>query len=124
MTNIYEQHEKSFNNVRALVAFKLVNGEIREQIKIAFKFPKDGAGRLTCYLHLIGVPMVRGFATGYGCDKKSAAIWDAAKRINMRDGDGEYMPEIESLQTALRNADSKGFDSALREAGYTLMYAV
>lgn len=124
MPDIYTQHAAAFKNVQAFTAFKLIDGNITNVIKVAFKFPKDGAGRLYCYLHLLGTSMVRGSANGYGYDKRSAAIMDASNKISMRDGEGEFMPEIEALQTALQNCESKGYDTALRDAGYTIMYAV
>lgn len=77
MTKIYDQHVAAFQYVSAYV---LMNDG--EQIgKIAFKFPKDGAGRLYCYFHLIGSEMTRGYAGGYGYDKKSAAICDAIEKL-------------------------------------------
>jgi hypothetical protein len=124
MPNIYDQHAAAFKNVQAFTAFKLVDGQVTNVIKVAFKFPKDGAGRLYCYLHLIGTPMVRGFANGYGYDKRSAAIMSAADKLDMRAGEGEFMPEIEALHTALQNCESKGYDGALREAGFTILTAV
>jgi len=75
MTTIYEQHEKSFAKVSAHVILR--DGE--RVATVAFKYPKDGMGRLWCYLHVLGLPMVRGYAGGYGYDKASAAFLDAAK---------------------------------------------
>lgn len=46
MKTIYEQHEKAFTSVQAFVIAK--NGE--RVATIAFKFPRDGAGRLYAYI--------------------------------------------------------------------------
>lgn len=45
--HIYDQHRKAFSNVSAYV---VMAGEQR-CATIAFKFPKDGAGRLYAYMH-------------------------------------------------------------------------
>ncbi len=73
---IYDQHDKAFSNVSAFVIMK--DGE--RVATVAFKFPKDGASRLSCFLHVLSLPMVKGTATGYGYDKRSAAFKDAASK--------------------------------------------
>ena len=51
---------------------------------IAIKRPTDGAGRLWAYVHWIGAPMVRGYASGYGYDKATAAVASAVVRIDRK----------------------------------------
>ena len=80
MSSIYEQHAASFANVAAYVI--LCDGE--RVATIAFKFPRDGAGRLYAYVHWIGAEMVRGSANGYGYDKRSAACAAAVARNTRR----------------------------------------
>ena len=75
--SIYDQHDKAFSRVSAFV----VAHEGKRVATIAFKFPADGAGRLYAYVHWLGEPMVRGFAGGYGYDKRSAACADAARKL-------------------------------------------
>jgi hypothetical protein len=41
---------------------------------VNFKFPKDGAGRLTAQYHVLGEKLMQGSASGYGYDKKTAAL--------------------------------------------------
>lgn len=77
MTDIYDLHDKAFARVSAYVILR--SGE--KVATVAIKHPADGAGRLYAYVHWLGVPMVRGFAGGYGYDKRSAACADAAKRL-------------------------------------------
>lgn len=63
MTNtstVYQLHDKAFANVSAYVIAK--DGE--RVATIAFKFPRDGAGRLYVYVHWFGLQMVRGWAGG------------------------------------------------------------
>lgn len=69
MTDIYQQHRAAFASVSAHVVLH----EGRRVATIAFKYPRDGAGRLYAYVHWIGSPMVRGFAAGGGYDKHTAA---------------------------------------------------
>ena len=77
MTSIYQRHEKAFPQVSAgALVVRGVNVGC-----IAFKFPKDGAGRLQCFLHLYGYTMVVGTASGYGYDKKSAALESACRLL-------------------------------------------
>ena len=75
--NIYYQHKAAFPYVSAYA----IVGKKGERVgSIAFKFPRDGAGRLWVYLHIFGVTMVRGMAGGYGYDKQSAAMADAGSK--------------------------------------------
>lgn len=77
MPDIYDHHAAAFAHVSAFVILR--DGE--KVATVAFKFPKDGAGRLYAYVHWLGLPMVRAFAGGYGYDKRSAAVSSAASRI-------------------------------------------
>jgi hypothetical protein len=77
MTNIYDQHRAAFSNVSAFVILK--NGELIG--RVAIKFPRDGAGRLFAYVHILGFEMTRGYAGGGGYDKRSAAVSSAFAKI-------------------------------------------
>lgn len=102
------------------------NGEL--VARIAFKFPKDGAGRLYAYVHWLGLPMVRGFATGGGYDKGSAACSAAISRMK----DGLDIGRIESLQiqhydafrSALAKDDGTTWNDHLRKAGFLVLAAI
>ena len=61
----------AFNRVAAYVILNPA-GEICGTVKI--QYPKDGAGRLTAILHEHGSAPQIGTASGYGYDKKSAAL--------------------------------------------------
>ena len=61
----------AFNRVAAYVILNPA-GEICGTVKI--QFPKDGAGRVTAILHEHGSAPQIGTASGYGYDKKSAAL--------------------------------------------------
>jgi len=120
MTSIYELYDAAFKQVSAYVIVR--NGA--RIGTLAFKFPKDGAGRLYAYLHIHGLTMTRGQASGYGYDKRSAAYIDALRKTKIEDGANPLDKNtLEKLQ-AIKNVDSIGFDSAIREAGFELFSAV
>jgi len=113
MTTAYEKHSKAFAVVSA--GALVVNGV---QIgTLAFKFPKDGAGRLTCFLHIHGSPMVVGSAGGWGYDKKSAALESACKIL-----DEDVFIQFPALKSL--NCDGDSFDRALAKAGINYYSAV
>ncbi len=137
MTDIYKQHEAAFAQVQAFVILKEIayggpahpNKQLERVATIAFKFPRDGAGRLYCYLHVIGLPMVRGHANGYGYDKKSAAFANAANKIIIPSDTApvdvkSYMEVTSRLHSAAIESDAGNWDRALRESGFTVLQAV
>lgn len=122
MSDIYEKHQNAFANVSAYVIVK--GGE--RVATVAFKFPKDGASKLWAYVHWHGVPMVRGSATGYGYDKRSAACASASRAIEklhkteFLNKDADQSAFIE----AMGKDDGRGWDDNLRLAGFTVWQAV
>lgn len=122
---IYDQHDAAFKDVSAFVILK--DGE--RVATVAFKFPKDGAGRLYCYLHVIGLPMIRGQAGGYGYDKKSAAFADAAEKqakVKLESWQtSDYSAEY-AIASTFRDCLNSGHDwhNDLRDAGFTMLQAV
>lgn len=120
--NIYDHHRAAFENVSAYV---VLNGARERVATIAFKFPRDGAGRLACYFHIHGVAMVRGFANGYGYDKRSAAAHSAVQMIS-REGLAEWpdtRATIEAMQAAIQDS-GYSWDRELENAGFTVFQAV
>lgn len=118
MTDIYDQHDKAFSQTSAYVI--ALDGE--RVATIALRFPHDGAGRLWAYVHWLGTPMVRGYASGYGYDKRTAAIANAVGR--MPDVDMPARGEYEAFITALSHDAGPTWDNALRDAGFTVWQAV
>jgi hypothetical protein len=120
-TTIYDQHDAAFANVSAYIIAK--GGE--RVATIAFKFPRDGAGRLYAYVHWCGVEMVRGHATGYGYDKRSAACSSAAKRMRetMRQAEATDCEAMDRFRAALTPDDGLGWDRRLRDAGFDVWQA-
>lgn len=124
MTKIYDQHRAAFSNVSAYVV--LLNGE--KVATIAIKFPRDGAGRLYAYVHWFGAEMVRGYAGGYGYDKRTAAVQDAVRKIHDVPEDGanlsEEVAQRRAFHDAIDNAGGEYFDRALIKVGFTVLQAV
>jgi hypothetical protein len=135
MTTIYDLHRKAFNQVSAFV----ILDESGERVAtIAFKFPKDGAGRLWCYFHLIGLEMSRGYAGGYGYDKKSASVCNAIENIKPFDFSiysntnreelqlhaDELNEKAYSLKNAFDYIGGKDWIDVLRDKGYKVLQAV
>lgn len=129
--DIYDQHHAAFPQVTAYVI--TLNGE--RVATIAFKHPRDGAGRLYVYVHWLGTPMVRGWAGGYGYDKHSAACVHAMSRV--KGPRGADTPEAwlneqgrrsgvgyTAFYSALANDGGSTWDTRLRNAGFDVLQAV
>lgn len=122
MKDVYEQHKASFKQVAAYV---LVDEKGDRVATIAFKYPKDGAGRVHCYLHILGMLMQRGHANGYGYDKSSAATMHAIAKVtdaHAKECGMEYT--VNKIRKALDKADSGTWNRELENAGYSVYQAV
>lgn len=122
MTKIYDQHSAAFANVSAYVVVK--DGE--RIASVAFKYPRDGAGRLYAYVHVFGTEMTRGFAAGGGYDKRSAAVEDAVRRIKAPGLGWAGDADVIAIRGAILNPNAGGqyWDRRLRDAGYDVWQAV
>ena len=121
MTKIYDQHAAAFRNVSAFVILK--DGE--RVATVALKFPADGAGRLYAYVHWLGTEMVRGFAGGYGYDKRSAAVSDAIRRnAGKVDNEAPDTDAWAAFSAALWNDGGDDWTRALEKAGFQVIQAV
>ena len=131
MPNIYDQHRAAFANVSAYVIIH----DGRRVATIAFKYPRDGAGRLYAYVHWVGTPMARGFAGGGGYDKRSAAVAAAADKLprelsrdNYACGTPHHTPAERAAYAAFMHAarldDGRDWDRKMRDAGFAVYQAV
>lgn len=120
MTDVYAQHRASFPQVSAYV---IMYGNERVAT-IAFKFPRDGAGRLYAYVHWIGTPMVRGYAGGYGYDKRSAACANAAGKMPVQLAHDPVNFVYAKFLDTLAHDGGEQWDNALHRAGFTVYQAV
>jgi hypothetical protein len=120
--DVYDQHRASFPQVSAYV---IMYGT-RQVGTIAFKFPRDGAGRLYAYVHWFGVHMVRGYAGGYGYDKKSAACASATRRMpaNLQTDYEDLAQIYEAFRRDLGDDNGHSWDARLRSLGFTVLQAV
>ncbi len=122
---IYDQHDKDFNNVSAFV---IMQG-CERVATVAFKFPKDGAGRLSCFLHVLSLPMVKGTATGYNYDKRSAAFRDAASKqcaVKLEDWQTSDYSKEYAIAKTMRECltDNHDWNRNLTDAGFIVYQAV
>ena len=118
LAKIYDQHDRAFKNVSAYVVMK--DGHI--VAAITFKFPKDGAGRLNAYVHFLGTQMVRGFANGYGYDKRSTAVEDAVQAFGCI-----QTPTLDGFELFLKTLakyDGTYWANALRGVGFQVFQVI
>ena len=118
--SIYNQHAAAFANVSAYVILQ----DGRRVATVAFKYPRDGAGRLYAYVHWIGTPMVRGFAGGGGYDKHTAACAAATKRMVPPGADLSGHDAFPAFRDALAVDGGHRWDDQLRRAGFDVVQAV
>lgn len=117
---VYEQHSTAFRHASAYVVMhgKNLIGTV------AIKYPRDGAGRLYAYVHPMGVPMVRGYAGGYGYDKQTAAVYDAMRKLDPARLDGPTKYARTFRDSILTAADGLDWVNAMRKAGFNVIRAV
>jgi len=122
MTNIYDKHDAAFNLVSAYVILR-GNTPIG---KIALKFPKDGMGRLTCFLHLYKSPMINAHVSGCGYDKRTAVISKAVANLDSNSLDYIHVKnDIIKLQEMFAACKGHDFDSIFyNNTEYSLFRAV
>lgn len=127
---IYAQHDAAFAQVSAFVIIDRGDG-FRAPSKVAtvaFKFPPHGHGerRVYAYVHWLGLPMVRGWASGCGYDKKTAACASAVSQIGMTQWRKLMVekPEAVRLYAALQLDTGPTWQSQLESAGFIVLQAV
>jgi len=122
MSDIYNQHSAAFRDVSAFIVLDRSGERVAT---IALKFPRDGAGRLYAYVHWLGVPMVRGFASGGGYDKRSAAIASAARKIPAAcRAANEPQEDWKAFVERACRDDGHSWESNLMGAGFRVLQAV
>ena len=95
LTN-WQKFANAFNLVSAYVVMD--QDTMQPIVKIALKYPKDGSGRVNTYIHIIGMEVQHGYAGGYGYDKRTASIIDAASNCNDFLNDAENYQNINGKQ--------------------------
>lgn len=122
MAGIYDQYKTAFRGVSAYVVVK----DGPRVATVAFKHPRDGAGRLYAYVHWLGVEMVRGYAAGgFGYDKRSAACAVAVRKLyaaiplDAKQGDGLF-----DFYVAISQGDARCWADRLRGAGFDVWSAI
>lgn len=111
---IYDQHAQAFRHVAAYVVTDAAGDRVAT---VAFKYAASGL-RTTCYLHVLGVPMVRAHANGGGYDKASAAVHAACRKV-----DPQYS-ELRAMIILAVKDEGRSWDGDLRAAGFHVLQAV
>lgn len=113
MTKIYDQFDAATQDISAYAISKGAEYVGR----IVFKYPRDGMGRQFAYVQVWGFPMVRGYASGRGYDKHSAAVESA---VSVLEGDpaSDKNGHVIAWRTWLSNCDGTRWDDMLKNAGY------
>lgn len=121
MPDIYDQHEAAFRNVSAFV---VLDGSKRAAT-VALKYPRDGAGKLYAYVQWFGLAMVRGYASGYGYDKGSAAVANALDNLPKLPRDLEENPNrYLDFRDSCKGHDGYDWTRNFEKAGFRVLQAV
>lgn len=132
--SIWDIYDSQIKDVRgyALISKHSNHGLKEGQIigKVVFKYPKNGYNILYAYVHIFGLEMTRGQASGYGYDKHRPTIQNALKAtqipnklINGKDEEMNkfYRPLkgiLTDLEYAFYNYDGLEFYDTFRKVGY------
>jgi len=124
--DIYEQHKAAFSQVSAFVIIDPTTGG--RVATVAIKFPRDGAGRLYAYVHWVGLEMVRGFASGGGYDKRTAAVASAAQKLPLGlDAETgvrvDPMHHYNDFKRAAEKDGGEDWTRAVEKAGFVVIQA-
>lgn len=122
--DIYALHEKAFANVSAFV---VLDGTGSKVATVAIRFPRDGASRLWAYVHVIGLPMQRASASGYGYDKRTPAVGAAFHKAAVRPDnalDALALTTLAALKSAIDPHAGAYWDDQLRRVGFVVLQAV
>lgn len=120
----WNKFETAFAQVSSFV---ILDAESKNVVaKIALKYPKDGAGRLSCYMHIVGTEVQIGTASGYGYDKRTAAIISAADKLIALDKHKIYTgKQGEFLSLLLDTKAQGGWQEVINEKnGFIVIQAI
>lgn len=122
---IYDQHSTAFRDVSAWVICKGGDRVATVAIKYGGRRSPNGL-TVRAYVHILGLPMVRGTARGGGYDMKSAAVYDAVRNLalTMPEDSDEGDPTRALLNEMVGAPDGPYWDDSLRKAGYQVFQAV
>lgn len=122
--SVYQKFDSAFSNVSAYVILK--DGE--HVANITLKYPKDGMGRLQCFIHIHGTEMQNSFVSGCGYDKRSAAIHNTAKQYKeFIANNSEYKlrpSETELLELLSSYEASNGWSDDLYRNGFNVINVI
>lgn len=124
----WTKFDKAFSQVSSFI---ILDKDTKDVIaKIALKYPKDGAGRLSCYMHLIGTEVQIGTANGYGYDKRTSAIIDATKKcesefLNRVKNNDCHGDELKMFKLLASDKAQSGWQEVINESnGFIVIQAI
>ena len=125
--SIYDRHATAFHQVRAYVIMKIDHTHAERVATIAFKFLPKGHGerRLWAYVHWLGSEMVRGYASGYSYDKRTAACSSAASKAlgSYPCAEAPHTHDVRAFWHALEKDEGLDWSRQLELAGFTVLQA-
>lgn len=125
MSDVYKQHEAAFRDVSAWVICKDGERVATVATKVGGRTSPNGL-TVYAYVHVIGLPMVRGIARGGGYDMTSAAVLAACHKIHAsgrREEPAEVLAVGRDLCNGLKDSGRYWYDQ-LRDMGYQVWEAV
>lgn len=124
MKSVYQKFESAFPNVSAYTILK--DGE--HVANITLKHPKDGVGRLQCFMHIPSTEMQNAFVSGCGYDKRSAAIHKTAKQYKefiANNSKYKLKPSEDELLELLSSYEaSNGWSDELYRNGFNVINVI
>ena len=127
MTKLTEFNYAAFDKATGYMTALAIVKNGKSIGRIVIKPGRDGASRLTAYAQVWGRPMVKGHATGYGYDKRGAALSNALMALSTFDDTQDIDAFEASLRLRIIGSDYDQFDTitrAIEQAGYQLMRAL
>lgn len=119
MTTVYQKHDKAFSQVNAYAILK----DGKHIANINLKYPKDGAGRLQCFIHIHGSEMQNSWVSGCWYDKRSSAISKTAQQYIKYTLDEAVILEADEMEflriLATGEAHNGNWDHLLYKNGFT-----
>lgn len=118
---IYREFENATRDLTAWAVMKGADCVAKIVVKYGGRTSPHGL-TVRAYVHVLGVPMVRGIARGGGYDMRTASVAQACKVIAPRDGKAVDAMTAATMQDFGKLVD-QGYDipHQLRELGYDVV---
>lgn len=118
-TSVYDYFDKHTADISAYAILK--DGACVG--RVVYRYPRDGMGRLYCYLQFWGERMTRGYASGCGYDKHTAAFLDALCDLPENNGNPDAAAHIARCRAGVHD-NGHSWEDQLRGLGFTVQHVV